>query len=435
MPNVLVSFLGTGNYLEGIYYYGDKESGPTRFVQSAIVDIFCHDWTNEDRILIFATRSAWEKNWDSPDGCKHAIESVLNDQGPIVTPIEIPEGSSVDKIWEIFTTLAESFNENDEIYYDMTHSFRYIPMLGIIVLNYSSILKGVVIKSVLYGAFETIGTLKEVEQLPVMERKAPIFDLSSFVFLFNFVNAVNIFQKAGRADELLQVILTERNSLQQKKFRYKNIQQDEEFLLDALNQLKPAIENIYGFTRAVRMCRGRDIRGFNYSFKLGNKNMVGPVKALAPLLDKIGAQVSEFEENNAYNMILAAKWCINYGLIQQAYTFLDEGVISVLLERVIGPEKIIDRDLRVALSSLLSPNRDKPGFETEVDDAMLRPIVKTMSKEFFDAFSMILQYRNDINHAGEKSKVESSDILERKLQEIVTVIEDNLSDYAIDKEE
>ena len=63
MARVYISFLGTNDYLTCTYFYKDNEMQNVRFVQEATLNFFCSQWTSEDRILIFATGDAYEKNW------------------------------------------------------------------------------------------------------------------------------------------------------------------------------------------------------------------------------------------------------------------------------------------------------------------------------------------------------------------------------------
>ena len=68
---VFISFLGTTNYLETYYQIEEKKYGPVRFVQEALADHICSNWTSEDKIFIFYTTQSsetkelgsYELNW------------------------------------------------------------------------------------------------------------------------------------------------------------------------------------------------------------------------------------------------------------------------------------------------------------------------------------------------------------------------------------
>lgn len=50
----------------------------------------------------------------------------------------IPNGKNEEEMWEIFETLFDKIEEEDELYIDLTHRFRYIPMLVMIFPNYAN---------------------------------------------------------------------------------------------------------------------------------------------------------------------------------------------------------------------------------------------------------------------------------------------------------
>jgi len=64
---------------------------------------------------------------------------------------EIPDGKDTDEIWEIFDIIYNALEEDDNIYIDITHSFRYLPMLLLVLLNYAKYLKNIKIKQITYG--------------------------------------------------------------------------------------------------------------------------------------------------------------------------------------------------------------------------------------------------------------------------------------------
>ncbi|MCK5228737.1 MAG: hypothetical protein KAR13_00630 [Desulfobulbaceae bacterium] len=53
MSKIFVSFLGTNSYMECNYCFGDKKVANVRFVQEAMIRMFCADFGHDDRILIF----------------------------------------------------------------------------------------------------------------------------------------------------------------------------------------------------------------------------------------------------------------------------------------------------------------------------------------------------------------------------------------------
>ena len=59
----LLTFLGNGEYGEGFYTYRGRKATKSRFVQTAIYELFCQEFTDKDQIIIFLTEEAESKNW------------------------------------------------------------------------------------------------------------------------------------------------------------------------------------------------------------------------------------------------------------------------------------------------------------------------------------------------------------------------------------
>lgn len=74
----MLSFLGATPYLECHYEYGEVATA-SRFVQTAIVELFCHDFSPDDQVVIFLTPKAKEKNWnDSVDKDGQPLEGLAS---------------------------------------------------------------------------------------------------------------------------------------------------------------------------------------------------------------------------------------------------------------------------------------------------------------------------------------------------------------------
>lgn len=64
----LLTFLGNTEYKNCIYTYRGRKTTESRFVQTAIYELFCQDSASEVQIIIFLTEEAESKNWkDSID--------------------------------------------------------------------------------------------------------------------------------------------------------------------------------------------------------------------------------------------------------------------------------------------------------------------------------------------------------------------------------
>ncbi len=102
----------------------------------------------------------------------------------------IPNGNSEAELWEIFQICADAVDEGDEIIFDITHAFRSLPLLIFIVAVYLRQVKNVTLTHIIYGGYEARDR---------HTNRSPIFDLTPFIRLLDWTNAVNVFQRSGDA--------------------------------------------------------------------------------------------------------------------------------------------------------------------------------------------------------------------------------------------
>lgn len=203
---VFISFLGTSDYLETHYTFESRYiSRPVRFIQEAAVEYLASDWNEDDAIMIFTTESSRERNWiDNGHGAdkeRKGLRSCLLDLG-LKVPIydyDIPEGFNEKEIWDIFDIVYSKLEEGDIVFFDVTHAFRSIPLFSTVLFNYARFMKGISIESVIYGSFETLGTVSFVkENIPVDQRYAPVINLTGLLKLQQFTEIASGLDNFGR---------------------------------------------------------------------------------------------------------------------------------------------------------------------------------------------------------------------------------------------
>ena len=409
MPRkVFLSFLGTNEYKNCNYYYGEKcvEENcikNVRYVQEAMVKLFCDDFSENDKIFIFLTKDAREKNWqDGEDRNKEKYQGLENRLKHIgkysfVQTVDIPAGKSEEEIWEIFKKVYEILEEGDEIIFDITHGFRSLPMLGIVLLNYARFLKNITVKAVYYGAFEVI---KDVINKPVEERNAPIFDLTGFAALQEWASAANNFVNHGITSDLKNLVSKEINPiLKETKGR------DE-----TSNNLKSLFEQLDKFSQNILYNRGPNIykaKGDTIKKALCN-SMNNFITPLEPLMERIEENTGGLKNDSLQNGFVAVEWCLKYDLIPQAYTLLLENTISLIIEEINKkkclPVSLTDKSWRESVTSAFSiikkniPEEDWKGDNDKIKKILALDLLK--NEQFVEDMNSLIGVRNDMNHGG-----------------------------------
>jgi CRISPR-associated Csx2 family protein len=306
-----------------------------RFVQEALIEFICKDWTKEDAIIVFRTKEANSKNWldNGQDKTTDEIEKtglkhlfIERSFIPIVYDGEdtiIADGFSEAEIWSIFNTVYEHLRENDEVYFDVTNAFRSIPMFSTILFNYAKLLKNIQLKAVYYGAFEKLGPAYEVKKRPLEERIAPILNLTQMSELQDWTIAARNFVKYGKTDVLhtelakkYTPLLSENKDAQKLRCLDDSLSKVSSYIiankLDAIVKWNAIKDNI----NAVKQ----------------SKSMIPA--AFVPLLEEVEKKTDAFKQKDLSNVFAATDWCIKHELYQNAYSILLEGIISIILNDI-----------------------------------------------------------------------------------------------------
>ncbi len=321
---VFISFLGTNNYVE--CYYSNDEHYPVRFIQEALIRETCKDWTVNDHIYIFCTKDAESKNWvdNGQEKIWEEVEKVgletrlksLNLKVPF-EKVRIKEGFSVEEIWDIFDTVYDGTLKNgDQIYFDVTHAFRSIPLFSTVLFNYSRFMKDTEIMAIKYGAFEKLGTAFDVRKKDLRDRGvAPILDLINIVRLQEYTEIASNLVNFGKTKKLSTELQADNSDNRMLNFLCRSISELDEFI--ATNQLSKIRE-------------GNFIATFRTFVRPGSKQQPKPIKEI---LDKIKSETSAFgEKGSNINIETAIKWAKDHEMLVQAYSLAGEYIVLRISE-------------------------------------------------------------------------------------------------------
>ena len=410
MAKVYISFLGTNDYLPCRYQFaGNVPGGVVRFVQETTISVFCSSWTSDDRILIFTTQEAKKKNWFD-DGHKNpktppplgheGLERRIRGLGTLacqVRRIDIPDGKDEDEIWRIFQKLYENLNDYEEVVFDITHAFRSIPMLAVIAIHYAKALKHVELAGIYYGAFEALGTLEEVTQIAKEDRIAQVLDLTPFSRLLEWTLAIDRFISSGDAG-LVENLATKGVSGILKETRGGD---------QSAKTIQYMGKALKAFSKTMTTCRSQNISRDAKRLKtlVSNSQAFAVLPPFEPLFERIRTHTKLFKCEEIRDGIEAARWCSDHNLIQQAYTILQETLISYCVVAVQEDHRV--KENRVVASQAIKIYADKIsekewGKEAKTNETLARKVMHLCSghPRLPKLMKDLNQHRNDLNHAG-----------------------------------
>ena len=324
MPRkVFISFLGTNNYRPCTYTKDGQLFGPTRFIQEATLSylLSTEEWTLDDRVLILLTPQAESKNWvdsytQDNDTPSEGLSSRLSHFPVIVETIKnLPEGVNEEEIWTIFSKIYDYIHEGDILYFDLTHGYRYLPMLILVLGNYTKFLKGIQIRSITYGNWE----ISQNGAIP-----APIIDLLPLSALQEWTYAAGQFIESGNADQLFELSRQEYAPVLQDSY---GADPNAKRIKDYVNSLKHLVDDTRS-CRAISIIEGNFVKLLKDTYQELPNSTLRPYQ---PIFQKVEESFQSFSAfSNPTNGLKAAKWCIDKGLYQQAATYLEESVLYII---------------------------------------------------------------------------------------------------------
>ena len=230
MSRVLISFLGTAQpkereYRTANYQFNDGQQYTSSFIASAIKQ---HD-SIDKMFLVGTVKSMWEEVYRSfaGDSVDDDIYVQLSDhctQSTAHSPLILPHRAAVEDAMgkgskavlikyglneqeieynaNVIFQLEQELNTGDELYVDITHSFRSLPLFLMNCLIYLQNVsrRGVKIKTIYYGMLDVSG---ELGYTPVVELKN-ILEMNDWIvgaYTFaNFGNAYKISEMMSEQD-------------------------------------------------------------------------------------------------------------------------------------------------------------------------------------------------------------------------------------------
>ena len=219
MSNILITNLGKGRrnadgYLKIKYRLDENESRETPFIGQALLELI----PAIDKVVVLGTAgSIWDAWWQADETLleKHAefltmlsgkvqneeedigalselADILTNHFGKEVQCKYIPDGLDEESQLNILQVIDNIGAKGDDIYLDVTHGFRHLPMIELL----SAFLKrnDFNIKKIYYGALERS-----------IDGVAPVIDLKGLFNLQEWIEAMSVLRETGNVMPLSRI--------------------------------------------------------------------------------------------------------------------------------------------------------------------------------------------------------------------------------------
>lgn len=387
----IITFLGAGNYNETTYeYMGEKTK--TRYIQEALVKI-----ERDAEVIVLLTEKSMISNWEGKSevfkfskekiGEADNLRNILDKRNANYKDIRIFDGSNNEEIWKNFNIIFDELDPRDEIYIDITHSFRSIPIMIMAVINYAKFVKNIEIKGIYYGAFAA-----------KKDGVAPIIDLSLFNTLTDWTIATENFLRAGDSKKLVELIHTAIEPILSKT---KGKDKEAKNMSDLKKELNK-------FSKQLYTLRGKKINKTSYKLKCILESITKTnIQSLIPfyeILDQIYMKVKPYRKNDlVWNIFYTSKLCRDFNMIQQSATFLVENIINYISLKA-NTELYSIKERRDIANIITGANKSyeyksKRNYD-EKYKGIYEKVIVYITDDLVKLYNSLSNLRNDLNHAG-----------------------------------
>ena len=407
----------TGTYRVANYKIENKVYEQRSFITSALEEHYSIDKT----IFIGTTGSMWDNLYEfyskkfqkDYDENYHLDLMAVIDNATMETDIDGLNLSKFnetfkDKILGIVTKygmneleIFENFNliiklqdeleDGDEVYLDITHSFRSNAFWMFLVMNYLTDVedKNIEVKAITYGMLEA-----------QKDGVAPVVDLNAFYKILQWIKGANNLKNYGNSYLIEENIENEKLSKKLKNFS------------DALNM------NYIGSLR----------QSINSLKKLEDDidNLEGPAKLIIPKVIKDFMDRFASEDKDYLFQAKLAKWHFEQKRYAMAYININESIIGFILDTLELPlltgdrkkdENKLAKDWLNMIISRHENNKTYPNFKVDKDNMELY--------EYIKIFEHSRRVRNEIAHSigGKDSAFNDIDSLKKYCDKIIVLLE------------
>ena len=308
------------------------------------------------------------------------------------------------EIFENFNLIIQLQNElkdGDEVYLDITHSFRSNAFWMFLVMNYLTDVedKKITVKAITYGMLEA-----------QKEGVAPVVDLNAFYKILQWIKGANNFKNYGNSYLIEQNIENEKLSKKLRNFSDALNMNYIASLRQSINSLKKLEEDI--------------------------KSLEGPAKLIIPKVIKDFMDRFATEEKDYLFQAELAKWHFEQKRYAMAYININESIIGFIMDALDLPlltgdkkkdENKLAKDWLNMIISRHETNKIYPNFKVDKDNQELH--------EYIKIFEHSRRVRNEIAHSigGKDSAVNDINSLKNYCEKIIGLLKNR--DFIIRKDE
>ena len=414
----IISFLGFNEYKETTYLppIGQENKLPctTPFFQEALVQFY-----QPESLIVLLTDKVENQKPKDKDGNElpqtnwQALQDRIAGKVKLEAIKNIPEQNTPKDIWYIFEQITRYFEKGDSVIFDITHSFRSIPIVALLSVSYLRTVREVNIQGLLYGAFEAKDK----------DNKTPTFDLLPIVSLLDWITATDQFIKTGNGETLANLL----NDNNQASPARKNLAENISGIAQDLENLRPmfAMEKAYKLPEYI---------------KKATPTFSETVSPFATLLEQVEEDYGKFglEEPTNFKanpekflnqLLIIIEWYVKKKRMVQALCLMREWLPCLLCYHF--ELDAFNKDDRSEMELLLSGGKYKNEAGITIESKYFKKWQelnnqkrKKLTNLWGGDLYKLAKYRNDVLHAGFRQNPESAEAIIKQTEKIFNEVQE-----------
>lgn len=387
----LLTFVGLSDY-QLVTYRSAERTCETELFAEAL-----SQWYQpSETIALLTPKAKTSNNWTN-----------LQNRLAQIKAVDIPDGNTDEDLWEIFSQMTKCFNEDDEIIFDITHAFRSIPLLALLSASFLRVAKGVRLKAILYGAYEARDE----------QNRVPVFDLTPFVSLLDWITATDKFIKGGDSRELASMLSGTQQSLWISAKGQKKA--------DLPRQMQGLSSTLTSLSQALSLTRPQEVSSLSArleeKIKDAAKETEKWAKPFTLLLDKAASEFRPFNTNSLAAQRKLIRWYVDHEQIAQAITLAREWLVSWAGSQINSNAFSVREDVTTAINQA---SRRKRGKDIEGESPLLQRIETLPDRSsLLSLWDKVGDLRNDVAHCGMREKPRGAADIVKAVREVVNGLE------------
>jgi len=350
MAKILISSLGTGRKAEGSYSKAQYELNEKIYETTFIADALNKHLDFDKIFLVGTKKSIWDEAYMAFGGEDENyleklyekkesggidelfLEKFKNTTSSGLEPIIVKYGLNNEELWDNFSeflNIAKNIEDEDELYLDITHSFRSLALMSFVMAQFAHTIsnKNFKIKGVFYGMFEYQGENNGI---------TPIVDIKILLEIQEWIKAIDAIKNYSDFNPLV------------KLFDENKIEEDVKKTFINLNNTISLV-NIASIRQFINTA-SKKIRTIENSENKIIKLLAPEILSLVNRLNK--EKISDFQ----YELALWFYDNNNYAL---SYMALGEAIITKTCELKLPNDDFGDKDIREKAKKRIDHPYDK----------------------------------------------------------------------------